>query len=100
MGHAHFEESAAAAPMTPQGYPETLVGLLLDAPRHPILLLDDGGEWRLEIAWIRWRHLLGKRVRVEGTRDGIDMIAVDAISEAREADEIIPLSVRPIMPIE
>nr|WP_235600939.1 DUF5818 domain-containing protein [Sphingobium sp. AM] len=43
--------------------------------------MPDGGEWRLEILQ-RHRHLFGRRVRVSGTRDGFDLLAVDSIELA------------------
>lgn len=43
------------------------------------LAVDDGGIWRLEYLR-RYDHLLGKRVRVDGTRDGFDLLAVNRLS--------------------
>ncbi len=43
------------------------------------LELDGGGAWRLEAPWRRTTHLLGRRERVVGIRDGFDLLAVQAI---------------------
>ncbi|WIW91086.1 DUF5818 domain-containing protein (plasmid) [Sphingobium sp. V4] len=44
----------------------------------PVLRVDDGGEWRLDMS-SRYRHLLGNRVRVEGRRSEFDMLDVEII---------------------
>ncbi|WP_255326058.1 MULTISPECIES: DUF5818 domain-containing protein [Sphingobium] len=43
--------------------------------------MPGGGEWRLEILK-RHRHLFGMRVKVNGTRNGFDLLAVDRIEAA------------------
>jgi hypothetical protein len=43
--------------------------------------MPGGGQWRLEVLG-RCDHLLGQRVRVEGTRDGHDLVNVDRIVPA------------------
>jgi hypothetical protein len=43
--------------------------------------VDDGGEWRLDISG-RHHHLLGRRVRVSGTRSEFDMLDVKRIEPA------------------
>ena len=58
-----------------------LTGILLDNGLYPVLRVPDGGEWRLEILK-RHKHLLGTRVKVAGTRDGFDLLAVDHIEPA------------------
>lgn len=58
-----------------------LEGILLENGLHPILRMHGGGEWRLEIMK-RHSHLLGTRVKVTGTRDGFDLLAVDHIEPA------------------
>lgn len=50
-------------------------GVLLSDNRNPILRVDGGGEWRLDLSQ-SVRHLLGKRVRVVGVRSEFDMIDV------------------------
>ncbi|QGP77781.1 DUF5818 domain-containing protein [Sphingobium sp. CAP-1] len=65
----------------PRGTHHDLTGLLLEGTPYPVLRVDDGGEWRLELVQ-RHRHLFGTRVRLSGTRDGFDLIAVDRISPA------------------
>lgn len=65
----------------PRGTRHDLTGLLLSRDSCPVLRMDDGGEWRLEITR-RHRHLLGTRVQISGTRDGFDLIAVERIEPA------------------
>ena len=46
------------------------------------LRVDGGGEWRLDLglrAWWRARRLAGRRVRVEGVRDGVDLLHVSRV---------------------
>lgn len=62
----------------PRGTAHELVGLLLRDGRSLVLRVDDGGEWRLDAPGRAWR-LLGRRVRVTGTRDGFDLLAVRSI---------------------
>lgn len=62
----------------PRGTAHTLTGILLENGLYPILRVDGGGEWRLDIGR-RHRSLLGLRVRVNGTRSGFDMLDVDRI---------------------
>ncbi|NIJ16371.1 DUF5818 domain-containing protein [Sphingobium vermicomposti] len=58
-----------------------LIGILLENGHYPVLRVQDGGEWRLEILK-RHKHLLGMRAKVTGTRDGFDLLAVDHIEPA------------------
>lgn len=58
----------------------TLEGLLLLDGRQLVLRMSDGGQWRL-LALGRHDRLLGRRVRVEGARDGHDLIAAERIVE-------------------
>lgn len=60
------------------GSPQDDNGLLLERAGAPVLRRDDGGTWRLEISG-KYRHLLGQRVHVTGTRDEFDLIAVRSI---------------------
>jgi len=58
--------------------PITLEGLLMHDGRQLVLRMADGGQWRL-LALGRQEHLLGRHVRVEGARDGHDIVAADRI---------------------
>jgi hypothetical protein len=48
---------------------------------YPILRMPGGGEWRPEILK-RHKHLFGTRVKVTGTRDGFELLAIDRIELA------------------
>lgn len=65
----------------PRERPITLEGMLLLDGRQLILQTPDGGQWRL-LAVGRYDRLLGRRVRVEGARQGHDVVAVDRITLA------------------
>ncbi|MFB9050347.1 DUF5818 domain-containing protein [Sphingobium indicum] len=65
----------------PRPTPLELTGILLEKGPYPILRAPDGGEWRLDILK-RHKHLLGTRVKVTGTRDGFDLLAVERIEPA------------------
>jgi hypothetical protein len=58
-----------------------LEGMLLLAERGPILQVDDGGVWALEL-FPEQRTQCGRRVLLEGVRTGFDRIAVDWLSPA------------------
>ena len=62
----------------PRHRPVTLEGILLLDGRQLILQTPDGGQWRL-LALGRHDRLLGRRVRVEGAREGHDVVATDRI---------------------
>lgn len=62
----------------PRERPITLEGMLLLDGRQLILQTPDGGQWRL-LAVGRYDRLLGRRVRVEGARQGHDVAAVERI---------------------
>lgn len=62
----------------PRERPIALEGLLLLDGRQLILQMPDGGQWRL-LALGRHDRLLGCRVRVEGARQGHDLVAADKI---------------------
>jgi len=53
-------------------------GMLLRQRGGLILQRDDGGRWRLD-ADLKFEHLLGSRVRVEGVRSGFDLLEVSRI---------------------
>ncbi|GBH29940.1 DUF5818 domain-containing protein [Sphingobium xenophagum] len=59
--------------------PIILEGLLLQEGPQPVLQMADGGKWRL-LAQGRQDHLLGRHVRVEGVREGHNIVAVDRIT--------------------
>ena len=65
----------------PLGTRHELIGLLLEDRGSLVLDVDDGGTWRLD-AGRGARRLLGERVRVEGVRDGFDLLAVERIDRA------------------
>ena len=62
----------------PRGSRHVETGLLLQGKPWLVLRRDDGGEWRLD-APARACRLVGQRVRVDGVRDGFDLLAVSAI---------------------
>lgn len=65
----------------PIGKRHELIGLLLENHGGLILDVDGGGTWRLD-ARPGDRTLLGQRVRVDGIRDGFDLLAVKRIDRA------------------
>jgi Protein of unknown function (DUF5818) len=65
----------------PLGTRHELIGVLLEHQGGLVLDVDDGGTWRLD-AGRGARRLLGQRVRVEGIRDGFDLLAVKRIDRA------------------
>ncbi|MFC4595086.1 DUF5818 domain-containing protein [Sphingobium tyrosinilyticum] len=62
----------------PRGTFHTLTGILLENGSCPVLRVEDGGEWRLDIGG-RYRSLLGLRVRLHGARSGFDLLDVNCI---------------------
>lgn len=56
-------------------------GLLMREGRAIVLRRDDGGRWRLDVGR-RAEPLLGRRVRVIGTRSGFDLLDVHKIEAA------------------
>lgn len=65
----------------PRERPIALEGLLLLDGRQLVLRMPDGGQWRL-VVLCRYARLLGRRVRVEGARQGHDVVAADRITPA------------------
>lgn len=63
----------------PRGTHHTLTGLLLDHRAYPVLHVDGGGQWQLDLPG-KYRWLLGRRVVVEGTRAGFDLLDVTRVS--------------------
>ena len=62
----------------PQGSRHRLTGLLLEGAHDPVLRVDDGGEWQLDLDRSDL-VLLGRRVVVDGVRSGFDLLAVERI---------------------
>lgn len=58
--------------------PIRLEGLLMQDGRQLILRMADGGQWRLLVLG-KQDHLLGCHVRVEGVREGHDIVAAGRI---------------------
>lgn len=56
-------------------------GILLEFEVYPVLRTDGGGQWRLDPS-CRYRHLVGQRVRVFGTRADFDILDVKRIEPA------------------
>jgi hypothetical protein len=63
----------------PRGTLHTDTGLLLQ--QGPVLSLrrDEGGHWRLDAVPMKAWKWVGRRVRIEGERDGFDLLAVRRI---------------------
>lgn len=59
----------------PRGSRHCETGLLLRGDLGLVLRLDGGGEWQLEAPGKAERYI-GQRVRIEGIRDGFDLLAV------------------------
>jgi len=64
--------------LMPRGTHHDEIGLLLREGRFLVLQRDDGGRWRLDVS-PRADALLGRRVRVQGTRSGFDLLDVRQI---------------------
>ncbi|WP_240502305.1 DUF5818 domain-containing protein [Sphingomonas panacis] len=62
----------------PHGSRHRETGLLLRSSHGLALRRDDGGVWQLD-APHRAYHLIGQRVRLEGIRDGFDLLGVTQI---------------------
>jgi hypothetical protein len=62
----------------PRGTHHEETGLLLREGQWLVLQRQDGGRWRLE-AGSKAAALLGRRVRVQGTRSGFDLLDVRRI---------------------
>lgn len=70
----------------PRGTRHELVGLLLRSGAGLVLDAAGGGARRLYLGWrAAWRawRLVGMRVRVAGTRDGFDLLALHTIEQVR-----------------
>jgi hypothetical protein len=65
----------------PMGSEHDETGRLLREGANLILQRDDGGRWRLDVGRGH-AGLLGRRVRVLGTRSGFDWLAVRRIELA------------------
>jgi len=64
--------------LIPIGAVHEIEGLLLERQGSLIIDVLNGGIWRLD-AGRRARRLLGRRVRITGTRDEFDLLAVKTI---------------------
>lgn len=64
----------------PRGTTHNIDGLLLSGNFYPVLRVDGGGQWRLDLP-AKFRKLIGKRVRVEGTRSEFDMLDVSMVTK-------------------
>lgn len=65
----------------PRGSNHKVTGILLEVGVYPVLRMDGGGQWRLDPS-CRYRHLVGQRVRVFGTRADFDVLDVKRIEPA------------------
>ena len=66
----------------PMGSYHDEIGWLNESDGQWILRRDEGGRWRLDVGfWTAWRSrkLIGKRVRIVGTRGEFDLLNVDRI---------------------
>lgn len=78
IAHAEGLSSSGIVCFVPRGSRHVETGLLLEGKPWLVLRRDDGGEWRLD-GPARAYRLVGQRVRVDGVRDGFDLLAVAAI---------------------
>ena len=62
----------------PRGTLHAETGTIWREGGHLVLLRDAGGRWRLD-APLSAERLFGKRVRVEGTRAGFELLNVQSI---------------------
>lgn len=65
----------------PLGAAHEETGILLEVGVYPVLRTEGGGQWRLDPS-CRYRHLVGQRVRVFGTRADFDILGVKRIEPA------------------
>ncbi|MEC3910323.1 DUF5818 domain-containing protein [Sphingobium sp. CR2-8] len=65
----------------PLGAAHEEVGILIGDGVYPVLKIEGGGKWRLDPS-CRYRHLIGQRVRVYGTRADFDLLDVKRIEPA------------------
>lgn len=63
----------------PIGTVHAETGLLLVQRGTLFLRRDDGGHWRLDDVPSKARKWIGRRVNVEGERDGFDLLAIRRI---------------------
>lgn len=69
------------ADRVPMGTEHVVTGLLLLDRGYPVLEVDGGGTWRLQIGRNARCHI-GHRVTIEGVRVGFDELDVDSIRSA------------------
>ncbi len=65
----------------PMGSQHTVTGLLLTDHKRPVVEVDGGGTWRLEIDHDA-RRFLGRRVTIEGIRVSFDVLDVTSVRPA------------------
>jgi hypothetical protein len=63
----------------PRGTIHTETGLLVDKGHALYLYRDEGGQWRLDAISNKTRQWVGRRVSIEGERDGFDILAIRKI---------------------
>lgn len=67
----------------PRGTMHDETGRLSEQDGRWSLRRDGGGTWRLDLGplvTLKARRLVGRRVRIFGTRDGFDLLAVERIT--------------------
>lgn len=67
----------------PLGSTHFATGRLMHRNGRWTLRVDGGGEWRLDLGWRhgrRARILAERRVEIDGTRDGFDLLHVTRLS--------------------
>ncbi|HEX4693582.1 DUF5818 domain-containing protein [Sphingomonas sp.] len=70
--------SRGGAEVVPIGTEHVVTGLLLVDRDRPVLNVDGGGTWRLELCSFAGQHF-GDRVTIKGRRVGFDVLEVDWI---------------------
>ncbi|MDR2856362.1 MAG: DUF5818 domain-containing protein [Novosphingobium sp.] len=65
----------------PRGTRHVITGILRPGPLGYSLEMNDGGIWQLDVSGSAHSYL-GRKVRVEGTRAGFDLIDVHRIEPA------------------
>lgn len=68
----------------PMGTRHVVIGTLRMTPLGPVVEMEGGGRWQVDLPG-RWRRHLGRRVEVEGVRAGFDLLAVERIT-VRDGD--------------
>ncbi|MEG8038488.1 DUF5818 domain-containing protein [Sphingomonas sp. LR60] len=71
----------------PRGTRHVLTGTLRRTRFGHALDMDGGGVWQLDVGWLAAWRLCGRRVRVEGTRSGFDLLDVRRMTSADDLHE-------------